>query len=264
METINLLSQVVEVAGRIHQIEPRDWMSTYSLRWAIYEALQTLLDSCSMMTAELGLRKPSSYAELADILAEAGVLGSEEASKLKALARVRNRVAHTYRRLGLEELKGYGDEAAKSKDLALKLMEEARKRGVDPPSSLTEALTPLFRRWRVSLAYLFGSRAKGVEAEDSDWDIAVLFEEEPTALDELQVEVAKALKVAEDKVDLVTLNDADLHLKFKVIKEGRLLYESKPKLKAKFESQVLIEYLDARGMYEIYLNKLLKNKIPST
>lgn len=49
------------------------------------------------------------------------------------MARIRNRVAHTYRRLDPEELKAYGSEAALSKDLALKLIEEARKRSVDPP-----------------------------------------------------------------------------------------------------------------------------------
>jgi len=258
LEVVNLLSQVVEAAGRIRQIEPRDWMSMYSLRWAIYEALQTLLDACSMMVAELGLRKPSSYAELADVLAEAGVLSGGEASALKSLAMVRNGIAHTYRKVSLEELKGYGDEAAGSKDLAIKLMGEARSRGVDPPLGLAEALAHVFKERRVLLAYLFGSRARGVEAEGSDLDIALLFEEEPARLDEVQVEVARALKVAEDKVDLTSLNKADVHLRFRVIKEGRAIFEARPGVRARFEADVLIEYLDARGLYEIYLNRLLQ------
>ncbi|MEM2718867.1 MAG: HepT-like ribonuclease domain-containing protein, partial [Candidatus Bathyarchaeia archaeon] len=101
MEIINLLSQVVEVAVRIRDIEPKDWLHVYSLRWAIYEALKTLLDACSMIIAELGLRKPSSYAEIV----ESGFLNSQEAYRLKNMARIRNRVAHTYRLLDPEELK---------------------------------------------------------------------------------------------------------------------------------------------------------------
>lgn len=34
MEIINLLSQVIEVTGRIHQIKVKDWIHVYSLRWA--------------------------------------------------------------------------------------------------------------------------------------------------------------------------------------------------------------------------------------
>ena len=66
--------------------------------------------------------------------------------------------------------------------------------------------------------------------------------------------------MAEDKVDLVSLRSADLHLRFKVIKEGFVVYEAKPGLRARLESSTLIEYLDARGMYEVYLRRLLKQR----
>ncbi|MEM1547111.1 MAG: hypothetical protein QXY40_09050 [Candidatus Methanomethylicia archaeon] len=46
--------------------------------------LQTLLDACSMIIAELELRKPSSYSEVADILTETKLLNGNEASKLKS------------------------------------------------------------------------------------------------------------------------------------------------------------------------------------
>ncbi|MEM2370710.1 MAG: HepT-like ribonuclease domain-containing protein [Candidatus Bathyarchaeia archaeon] len=261
MEVISLLSQVVEVAGKIQSIEPKDWLHVYSLRWAVYEALQTMLDACSMIIAGLGLRKPSSYTELADIIAEAGLLSSDEAAKLKSMAKIRNRIAHTYRRLDLDELKTYGNEVAGSLNLALKLIEEVRKRNIDPPTKPLETLTPIFENWNVALTYLFGSRAKGLETESSDWDIALLFDEEPEEMDRLQAEIAKAIGVSEDKIDLIRLSKADLHLKFRIIKEGKVLYESKPGIRAKFEAQTLIEYLDARGMYEVYLNRLLKKRM---
>ncbi|MEM3591158.1 MAG: nucleotidyltransferase domain-containing protein [Candidatus Bathyarchaeia archaeon] len=126
-----------------------------------------------------------------------------------------------------------------------------------------EALTQIFKRRNMALAYLFGSRAKGLETEDSDWDIAVLFSEKPSDIGGpggLQEEIAGALGVSEDKIDLIELEAADLHLKFRVIKEGKVLYETEPGVRAKFEAQVLIEYLDARGMYELYLSRLLKKR----
>jgi len=57
----------------------------------------------------------------------------------------------------------------------------------------------------VALAYLFGSRAKGLETEGSDWDIAVLFSEKPSDIGGpggLQEEIAGALGVSENKIDL--------------------------------------------------------------
>lgn len=262
MEIINLLSQVIEVTGRIHQIEVKDWMHVYSLRWAIYEALQTLLDACSMIIAELELRKPSSYSEIADILAEAKLLNGNEASRLKSIVKIRNRVAHTYRRLDLDELKQYGNEAIYSRDLALKLMDGVRVRNIDPPRIL-DALTPIFRKWSILLVYLFGSRARKLESRESDWDIAILpsGELETKDLDRLQIEIAEILKVNEDKIDITLLNKADLHLKFRIVKEGIAIYQAKPELKTKFEAETLIEYLDARGIYEIYLKRILKRGI---
>ncbi|MEM3591159.1 MAG: HepT-like ribonuclease domain-containing protein [Candidatus Bathyarchaeia archaeon] len=79
------------------------------------------------------IKNQTVYPSASFILAESGFLNSQEAYRLKNMARIRNRVAHTYRRLDPEELKAYGSEAALSKDLALKLIEEARKRSVDPP-----------------------------------------------------------------------------------------------------------------------------------
>lgn len=109
----------------------------------------------------------------------------------------------------------------------------------------------------MTLAYLFGSRAKGIETESSDWDIAVLFSGKPKDTGGLQAEIAD-FRVSEDKIDLIELEKADLHLKFRVIRDGKLLYETDSRLRAKFEAQILTEYLDARGMYEIYLNRLIK------
>lgn len=73
----------------------------------------------------------------------------------------------------------------------------------------------------VLLAYLFGSTARGARQPISDVDIAVLLKDNSL---ERQADVlwrtAKALHVPEDRIDVVDLSRADLHLKYNILKEG--------------------------------------------
>jgi len=79
----------------------------------------------------------------------------------------------------------------------------------------------LLENTNVCLAYLFGSQARGSGGSLSDMDVAVLlrvssFEE---AL-RVQREVAKALMLPEDRVDVVDLSKAPVSLRHTVLKEG--------------------------------------------
>lgn len=84
----------------------------------------------------------------------------------------------------------------------------------DPSSSadLLESLGNVFKG-RVRAALLFGGRAKGYSIK-GDYDIAVYFGR-PYALyelGELAVDIAEALKVREDQLDLISLDSATLRL----------------------------------------------------
>ncbi|RLF09981.1 MAG: hypothetical protein DRJ69_03730, partial [Thermoprotei archaeon] len=120
-----------------------------------------------------------------------------------------------------------------------KVVEES---SVDPNGGSTlTALTPVFKKHQVSLAYLFGSRARGTAREDCDYDIAVLFAKEPTIIDEinLSIELAKALQEPVDRVDVVSLNRDDTLIKRRVLKEGVLIYYGEEQLKRKWERAAL-------------------------
>jgi len=73
----------------------------------------------------------------------------------------------------------------------------------------------------VLLAYLFGSTARGASQPISDVDIAVLLKDNSL---EKQADIlwrtAKILHVPEDKIDIVDLGRADLHLKYNILREG--------------------------------------------
>jgi len=79
----------------------------------------------------------------------------------------------------------------------------------------------LERDENVLLAYLFGSTARGTRQPISDVDIAVLLRDNSL---ERQADIlwrtAKAFHVPEDKIDIVDLSRADLHLKYNILREG--------------------------------------------
>jgi predicted nucleotidyltransferase len=128
----------------------------------------------------------------------------------------------------------------------LKLMEKIRKALTKP---------------EVSIAYLFGSRARGTERKDSDYDIAVLFQNENvTILDEAKLakELASALEIPVDKVNVVALNRADARLKARVLKEGIPVYYKSEEEKRRWELETYLNVLKSRDLDSIYLTRALR------
>ena len=133
MEIVRVLSMAVESAGRARGIKPSDEIHLSALRWETYSALQNLLDALSMLASTLGLRKPSSYAELGIILREGGILDEGDAELVGRVARSRNLLAHAYRRMSGEELMEMVEALLPGvEDMAGRLMGEVERRGIDP------------------------------------------------------------------------------------------------------------------------------------
>lgn len=115
-------------------------------------------------------------------------------------------------------------------------------------------LQALFIQYDVKLAYLFGSHIRGEISQFSDVDIAVLFgnKQENRALDRLRVDLMKLLKI--ERIDLIPLNRAPPLLKYKVVREGKVLYGEK--LASSFEARVLEEYFDFKPYEEHFFKKM--------
>lgn len=81
---------------------------------------------------------------------------------------------------------------------------------------------PVFSRYGVIRAALFGSRARGEATEESDFDILVEFGDEKTLLDlvALQVELEKILG---RKVDVLTYRALHPRIQDKVLREQVIL-----------------------------------------
>ncbi len=97
---------------------------------------------------------------------------------------------------------------------------------VDSSSVTAEVLDRLagvFERHRVGYALLFGSMARGEAG--GDYNIAVSAKlTSALELGRLLVEVAEALNVHEDMVDIVLIESAPKHLGHTIISEGRVIY----------------------------------------
>jgi predicted nucleotidyltransferase len=103
----------------------------------------------------------------------------------------------------------------------------------------------------VSLAYLFGSRARGEAGPRSDYDFAVLLNWAPELLarrgeilSRLTHELVCLLGVGPGQLDLVILNRAPVELAYAVIAEGKIVFERDVASRVEYEAYVLGRYGD--------------------
>ena len=121
----------------------------------------------------------------------------------------------------------------------------------------------IFKEFHIKLVYLFGSRAKGNVASESDFDIAVLFQENGDSLhffDKIFYLKEKLRDYFPNEVDIVALNDANSLLKYEVISNGILLFADSERLRIDFEVLSAKQYIDDRYIRDIYY-KALKKRI---
>lgn len=98
------------------------------------------------------------------------------------------------------------------------------------------------------LLILFGSRAKGNANEDSDWDFAVLYDQELRKIHEksgwdwlkIWSVLEKVFDLPENKVDVVILNDCSNIMAHSIARDGKLLYERESGEFERFKQQALM------------------------
>lgn len=200
--------------------------SVYAVERLAQLVVQSLLDLGAMMAVHGAGRKPETYRGVAEYLARELGLSEDLKEFLKGLAGFRNILVHGYAEIdrGLEE------EAFKAMEGGLPLIlgrleSYVKELRADPGEVMEVAarLEGVFRKYGVRLAFLYGSRAR--LGEGRDYDIAVVADfRNALELGRLLVDIADALEVHEDCVDLVHLNTAPLNLVYTVVSDGRVIY----------------------------------------
>jgi hypothetical protein len=114
----------------------------------------------------------------------------------------------------------------------------------------------------VSLAYLFGSVARGEATAVSDVDVAVLLppETDPSELLERQLELDLALNdlLPEEKLQITLLNQASPLLAYEVIRDGVLLHAVNEETRIRFAVRAMKRYFDYQHWLEFQNQALLQ------
>jgi len=111
----------------------------------------------------------------------------------------------------------------------------------------------------VVVAYLFGSKSRGVETSQSDIDIAVLLSEPPENMLDFYLNlIDKLSKILGDSIDLIVLNTARPLLRHQVIRYGKIIYSRDWRARVEFEARAEKEYMDFYRSRERYDESLLK------
>jgi len=109
----------------------------------------------------------------------------------------------------------------------------------------------------VLLAYLFGSRAKGVDSPKSDYDIGVLFAHAiPT--DDFYLLQHKLVELLHAQVDLVDLSQAPIELVYNVIAARQPIYEKDLSTRVEFEADTMSMYFDQLPVLRARRRELLE------
>ncbi|WP_243671586.1 nucleotidyltransferase domain-containing protein [Vulcanisaeta sp. JCM 16161] len=145
------------------------------------------------------------------------------------------------------------------------LLSLINKSGIDPSTS-GEMLNRVFARHGVVLAFLFGSRARGSAGEDSDYDIAVLargpLNHEEVV--ELVKDLADALGVPVDKVDLVDLSRAPNELVYVVLRDGVPIYAVDWELARRLVARMYVRILGESDLdyvyYRVFRDRISKKR----
>lgn len=96
----------------------------------------------------------------------------------------------------------------------------------------------------VLAAYVFGSIARGAATTLSDLDVALLLRE-PSDVDVVgRVIDAVCRRLRTDRVDVVSLRETPVPLRYRVAREGTLVFCRDAAARERFTAETVLEYLD--------------------
>lgn len=226
MRLKGILELLTKYFGEFQAIR-RSGGSIYAIERLAQLTIQALLDMGAMLAVELRDEKPETYRGIADYLSNKLGLSEDLRRFLRSLAGFRNVLVHGYAEIdrGLEE-EAFREMEERLPTILEKISNLIMSIG-DPGQigieELRVRLRPVFERHGVKFAFLFGSRArKGV---GKDYDIAISANlRSALEIGGLIVDIAEALGVSEDLVDVVHIESADASILYSVISDGVVIY----------------------------------------
>lgn len=131
-------------------------------------------------------------------------------------------------------------------------------------NKLTQIIDELAIKNNILIAILFGSQAKGDNNQDSDVDIAFLFEDQFLSNKNVLELRSEFISVFSSKIkkdcDIIFINQAPPLLKYQAVKYGKEIYRDDDFDYGSFYSRALKEYFDFK-YYQDYHNEELLQRI---
>ncbi|MGB9779172.1 MAG: HepT-like ribonuclease domain-containing protein, partial [Candidatus Bathyarchaeales archaeon] len=179
----------------------------------------------------------------------------KDAKVLRSMAGMRNILVHAYAVVDRNIVRGSANRLVEDASRIAKTLREGLKgKNIDPPATniLQKNLQEVFTK-KVKAAFLFGGRAKGYSLK-GDYDISVYFGKPHDLYDlgELAVEVAKALNVDEDKVDIIDLDSAAPEIVLEALK-GIPLFVQDDYAVFELKVKATLALLDMQSGIHVYL-----------
>jgi predicted nucleotidyltransferase len=127
-------------------------------------------------------------------------------------------------------------------------------------SRLQQLRTGLEPDSAIAAVYLFGSFARGTATGISDVDVGILFH---STIDEsryfdLKLEFLSRIMaiLMTEKVDVVVLNHAPMHLAREIVSHGTLLLDRDPRQRLSFEADCIGRYLDFKPFMAVQVRAI--------
>ncbi|MEK6887532.1 MAG: nucleotidyltransferase domain-containing protein [Candidatus Aenigmatarchaeota archaeon] len=112
--------------------------------------------------------------------------------------------------------------------------------------NLLSAITNMLRKLApVKAVYLFGSAARGTQMPFSDIDICVITDEKIAEQEKLKI-----ISCSSERVDVVVWHDLPVTMRYRILKEGKLLFARDRKTLHTAAVETISEYLDYKPLLE--------------
>lgn len=102
--------------------------------------------------------------------------------------------------------------------------------------------------------WIIGSYGTKQQTENSDIDIALLFNKPINIMDEMDISCKISEILNFDNIDTINILDAPITLQFKVIDEGRNIYEKDYYKVCEFMEEVFKKYTDEKYYLDRFMN----------
>jgi predicted nucleotidyltransferase len=126
--------------------------------------------------------------------------------------------------------------------------------------TLNRITTTVEKLPNLKLLILFGSRARGEDKPDSDWDLAISYDEtnRQTGIKEISNDyltylsiLSELFEINRDLIDLIELDRCSPLMKYQVARDGKLIYEKNTGDFLKFRVRAWKEYADTAKFRKI-------------